>query len=66
LYAIVFDRDCFPAEYGSFIMGHSKEYVQPRPGEYPAHLPWPGAYDIVDSMGKIAGLNFPYNPQIPF
>jgi len=60
LYTFVFDRDCFPSEYGSFIMGYSKEYVQARPVGYPDHLQWPGTYDIVDSIGKIAGLNYPY------
>ena len=41
-------------------MGYSKEYVQARPVGYPDHLQWPGTYDIVDSIGKIAGLNYPY------
>ncbi|KAG0138702.1 hypothetical protein HOY82DRAFT_544594 [Tuber indicum] len=59
LYAFVFDRDCFPPEYGNFIMGYSKEYLQARPVGYPGHLQWPGTYDIVDSIGKIAGLNYP-------
>lgn len=43
-------------------MGYSKEYVQERPAGYPDHLHWPGTYDIVDTVGKIANLNFPYYP----
>ncbi|PWW75362.1 hypothetical protein C7212DRAFT_297275, partial [Tuber magnatum] len=65
LYTLVFDRDCFPSEYGNFIMGYSGRYVQARPVGYPDHLQWPGTYDIVDSLGKIAGLNYPpFNSSI--
>ena len=40
LHAFVFDRDCFPASYGSFITKRSPEYIQARPTDYPKHLPW--------------------------
>lgn len=60
LHAFVFDRDCFPATYGNFIMSRSGTYIQPRPAEYPKSLPWPGTYDIVDNLAEIAKLNWPY------
>ena len=39
LHAFVFDRDCFPASYGSFILKRSPGYIQQRPATYPKHLP---------------------------
>ncbi|KAI9746689.1 MAG: hypothetical protein M1818_000403 [Claussenomyces sp. TS43310] len=59
LHAFVFDRDCFPSAYGNFIIKHSPQYIQARPEEYPARLPWPGTYDIVDSLAEMARLNYP-------
>ncbi|KAF2191099.1 hypothetical protein K469DRAFT_720078 [Zopfia rhizophila CBS 207.26] len=59
LHAFVFDRDCFPEGYGRFIMGNSPEYVQKRPQDYPKHLPWPGTYDIVDSLAQISKMRWP-------
>ncbi|CZS89958.1 uncharacterized protein RCO7_02338 [Rhynchosporium graminicola] len=59
LYAFVFDRDCFPSAYGDFILKYSPTYVQPRPEDYPANLPWPSSYDQVDSLAEIARLRYP-------
>lgn len=59
LYTFVFDRDCFPSEYGGFILDHSKEYIQSKPAGYSSTVKWPGAYDIIDSISKIAKLGYP-------
>ncbi|KAF1999986.1 hypothetical protein P154DRAFT_492430 [Amniculicola lignicola CBS 123094] len=59
LHAFVFDRDCFPTAYGSFILGNSPEYIQKRPEQYPANLPWPGTFDIVDNLAKISRAKWP-------
>jgi len=59
LHAFVFDRDCFPATYGNFIMSRSKTYIQARPAEYPTSLPWPDTYEIVDNLAEISKLNWP-------
>lgn len=59
LHAFVFDRDCFPASYGNFILKRSPEYIQQRPENYPANLPWPSTFDIVDNLGQIAKLKWP-------
>jgi hypothetical protein len=60
LHAFVFDRDCFPAAYGNFIMSRSGTYIQTRPADYPKSLKWPGTYDIVDSLAEISRLRWPY------
>jgi hypothetical protein len=60
LHSFVFDRDCFPRGFDSFIMRHSPQYLQQRPADYPANLPWPTTYDIVDKMAEVARLNYPY------
>ncbi|KAG4028495.1 hypothetical protein MFRU_021g00840 [Monilinia fructicola] len=74
LHAFVFDRDCFPKQYGDFILKNSPHYIQHRPEDYPANLPWPNTYDIVDNLAEIARLNyppfvspilFPNNPPLP-
>ncbi|KAL9094669.1 MAG: hypothetical protein Q9165_002938 [Trypethelium subeluteriae] len=59
LHAFVFDRDCFPESFGRYIMKYSPEYIQQRPPNYPANKPWPGTYDIVDSLAEISRLNWP-------
>ncbi|TDZ53226.1 hypothetical protein CTRI78_v007067 [Colletotrichum trifolii] len=59
LHAVVFDRDCFPEAYGNFIFNHSSAYIHPRPKDYPAHLKWPKAYEIVDNLAQMAKLNWP-------
>ncbi|KAL5942515.1 hypothetical protein ACKVV1_007218 [Pyricularia oryzae] len=59
LHASVFDRDCFPAAYGDFIFKRSDVYIQQRPEQYPRNLTWPGTYQIVDSLAKMAKLGWP-------
>lgn len=59
LHAFVFDRDCFPTGVGNYIMGNSPEYLQKRPADYPRNLPWPGTYDIVDSLAEISRQRWP-------
>lgn len=59
LHAFVFDRDCFPAAYGNFILDNSPEYIQKRPVNYPGRLPWPGTFDIVDSLAQISKSRWP-------
>ncbi|KAF2645076.1 hypothetical protein P280DRAFT_444425 [Massarina eburnea CBS 473.64] len=54
LHAFVFDRDCFPAAYGKFILNNSPEYIQKRPMGYPKGLKWPDTFDIVDSLAQIS------------
>ncbi|KAK6613782.1 hypothetical protein H4I96_00103 [Botrytis cinerea] len=74
LHAFVFDRDCFPKQYGDFILKNSPQYIQTRPEDYPANLPWPNTYGIVDNLAEMARLNyppfvspilFPNNPNLP-
>ncbi|ROT42662.1 hypothetical protein SODALDRAFT_319286 [Sodiomyces alkalinus F11] len=58
-HAFVFDRDCFPEPIGKFIVGGSTAYLHPRPEGYPSHITWPSAYDIVDSLARMARLDWP-------
>ncbi|KAH0542828.1 hypothetical protein FGG08_002782 [Glutinoglossum americanum] len=48
-----------PWTYGNLLLKYSSTYIQPRPTSYPSHLPWPGPYDIVDCLAKIAELRYP-------
>jgi len=61
LHAFVFDRDCFPASYGRFILARSPEYIQLRSPNYPATTskPWPGTFDIVDALAALSNLRWP-------
>ncbi|GJC89093.1 hypothetical protein ColLi_11931 [Colletotrichum liriopes] len=59
LHAVVFDRDCFPESYGNFIFKNSSAYIHPRPNDYPSHLKWPKAMEIVDNLAQMAKLNWP-------
>lgn len=59
LHAFVFDRDCFPAGMGDYIMSNSPAYLQPRPADYPSHLSWPGTYTIADSLAAISRASWP-------
>ncbi|KAH8808519.1 hypothetical protein F5884DRAFT_732949 [Xylogone sp. PMI_703] len=59
LHAFIFDRDCFPKEYGDFILNNSPLYTHPRPEDYPAGLSWPSNDDMVDGLSKIARLHYP-------
>jgi len=59
LHAVVFDRECFPMQYGDFIFKHSSAYLHTRPSDWPAHLKWPKTYQIVDNLAEMAKLNWP-------
>jgi hypothetical protein len=59
LHAFVFDRDCFPATYSNMIIDNSPEYIQKRPADYPAHLRWPGGFDVVDNLAEISKQHWP-------
>lgn len=59
LHAFVFDRDCFPPAYGSFILGFTPEYVQRRPATLSPKVVWPSADDIVDALAQMARLKWP-------
>ncbi|EPE31630.1 hypothetical protein GLAREA_12386 [Glarea lozoyensis ATCC 20868] len=59
LHAFVFDKDCFPTAYGDFILKYSPQYVQTRPEDYPASLPWPSTRKVVDNLAEVARLNYP-------
>jgi len=59
LHAFVFDRDCFPESYGSFILKYSGTYVHRRPKDCSPKLAWPRTYEIVDSLAEISRLRWP-------
>ncbi|KAK5056236.1 hypothetical protein LTR84_012789 [Exophiala bonariae] len=59
LHAFVFDRDCFPEAYGSFILGYTPEYIQRRPLSLSSKVRWPKANEIVDALAKMAQLRWP-------
>jgi hypothetical protein len=59
LHAFVFDRDCFPANFGNYILGNSPQYVQTRPDDFPRDLRWPATFDIVDSLAEISKQRWP-------
>jgi hypothetical protein len=59
LHAFIFDRDCFPAAYGNFVVSNSPHYIQGRPKSYPKNLSWPGPYDVVDSLAQISRTRWP-------
>ncbi|KAF2097293.1 hypothetical protein NA57DRAFT_66901 [Rhizodiscina lignyota] len=59
LHAFVFDRDCFPKDFGGFIMKNSGPYLQAKPTDYPGNLEWPGTYEIVDSLAEISRSKWP-------
>lgn len=46
-------------EYGNFIFSNSPSYIHPRPPNYPAHLKWPSAYEVVDGLRDMAKLKWP-------
>jgi hypothetical protein len=58
-HAFIFDRDCFPATYGKLILDHTPEYIQKRPSDYPANLPWPTPSDITDNLASLSKLRWP-------
>ncbi|EXJ80746.1 hypothetical protein A1O3_07030 [Capronia epimyces CBS 606.96] len=59
LHAFVFDRDCFPEAYGSFVLGYTPEYVQRRPASLSPKVVWPRPDDILDALGQMASLRWP-------
>jgi hypothetical protein len=59
LHAFVFDRDCFPTSFGDTILNNSPAYIQSRPADYPAHLPWPDTPSIVDNLAEISKQRWP-------
>ncbi|KAF2133265.1 hypothetical protein P153DRAFT_420192 [Dothidotthia symphoricarpi CBS 119687] len=59
LHAFAFDRDCLPDSYGMFVSNNSPEYLQKRPDGYPSNLPWPGTFDIADSLAEISRQRWP-------
>ena len=60
LQAFVFDRDCFPAPFGAFILKNSPQYTHQRPVDYPSNLPWPSSLDVAERLGDMAKLHYPY------
>ena len=59
LHSFVFDPDCFPEAYGSFIIGYTPEYIQRRPTGTSSKVAWPSTRQIVDSIAEIAQLRWP-------
>ncbi|KAK9441071.1 uncharacterized protein G6M90_00g040660 [Metarhizium brunneum] len=59
LHAVVFDRDCFPAAYGKFIFKNSDGYLHARPEGYSGTAKWPSTTDVVESLSRMARLNWP-------
>lgn len=59
LHAFVFDRDCFPEAYGSFIVGYTPEYIQARPEHLSPMVAWPKVNEIVDALAQMARLRWP-------
>lgn len=59
LHAFVFDRDCFPENYGRFILNRSPEYVQHRPAAFPKNKSWPTDLQLVDGLAEISKLRWP-------
>ncbi|KAK6371547.1 hypothetical protein LTS17_008798 [Exophiala oligosperma] len=59
LHAFVFDRDCFPPAYGSFILGYTPEYIQRRPASLSPKVAWPSSDDTADALAQMARLKWP-------
>ncbi|KHO01580.1 uncharacterized protein MAM_00581 [Metarhizium album ARSEF 1941] len=59
LHAVVFDRDCFPAAYGSFIFRNSHGYLHARPDDWSGDARWPSTTDVVDGLSRMARLGWP-------
>lgn len=59
LHAFVFDRDCFPEAYGSFVVANTPEYIQRRPDNLSPKVQWPKWNDIVDALAQMATLKWP-------
>ncbi|KEF58978.1 uncharacterized protein A1O9_03821 [Exophiala aquamarina CBS 119918] len=59
LHAFVFDSDCFPEAYGSFILGYTPEYIQRRPPNISSKVRWPKWNEIVDALAQMARMRWP-------
>lgn len=59
LHAYVFDKDCFPAAYGTFIIQNTPEYIQPRPANISSKVRWPSSTQITDALAQMARLRWP-------
>jgi hypothetical protein len=45
--------------YGDFILNNTPNYIRHRPSSYPAQLPWPDRYSVVDYLATMARLDHP-------
>jgi hypothetical protein len=59
LHAFVFDRDCVPEAYGSFITGYTPEYIASPPAALSSKVSWPTSSNVVDALAKMAQLKWP-------
>lgn len=59
LHAFVFDRDCFPEAYGSFVIGFTPEYIQRPAANLSPKVSWPTPNNIVDALAQVARLKWP-------
>jgi hypothetical protein len=59
LHAFVFDRDCFPEAYGTFILQNTPEYIQRRPANISSKVTWPNSNQITDALAQMARLRWP-------
>ncbi|ETI22612.1 hypothetical protein G647_06688 [Cladophialophora carrionii CBS 160.54] len=59
LHALVFDRDCFPEAYRSFVIGYTPEYIQRPPPNLSVRVTWPTPDSIVDALAQMARLRWP-------
>lgn len=59
LHAFVFDRDCFPASYGTLILDNTPEYIQRGPANLSSKVTWPNSNQIVNALAQMAKLRWP-------
>lgn len=45
---------------GDLLLKFSGSYIPKRPEHFPAAVSWPSQHDLVDSLGSIADLKWPY------
>lgn len=45
---------------GDLLLRFSGSYIPVRPEHFPAAVSWPSQHDLVDSLGSIADLKWPY------
>jgi hypothetical protein len=45
---------------GDLLLRFSSSYIAERPAHFPAELAWPSQRELVDSLGSIARLKWPY------